>query len=227
MTPGKSIALLGATGLVGGHCLHLLLEDPAFQRVVVASRRPLGPAPRSLAPPGKLEEHVLDFARLAEVEVDEWLRVDAVLCALGTTLRQAGSQQRFREVDLGIPLALARRAVELGVLHFLLVSSVGASASSWFFYNRVKGELEDAVLALPFRSVTIARPSLLLGDRGERRPGEEVGKRLAFLVPGRYKPVEASAVARVLVSAAREDRPGRRIYESEEIRAESQAAGAP
>ena len=98
------------------------------------------------------------------------------------------------------------------------MSAVGASATSRVFYNRVKGELEDALRTLPYNSITIARPSLLIGDREEHRLGEELGKRLGWLAPGRYRPVAASAVALALVLAAREDRPGMQIIESEDIR---------
>jgi uncharacterized protein YbjT (DUF2867 family) len=122
-------------------------------------------------------------------------------------------------VDYHYPLTAARLGQEQGATHFLLVSSLGANARSQVFYSRVKGELESAVLALPYRSVTIVRPSLLLGPRAEHRWGEQIAKRLAFLVPAKYKPVYAHAVAAVLVRAAKEDAPGRRIIESREIRA--------
>jgi uncharacterized protein YbjT (DUF2867 family) len=201
----RSILIAGATGLVGRECLGLVLEDPAFSRVVVIARRPL-----TLAQPSRaLEAHVVDFDRLDEHA--ELFAVDQVLCALGTTIKQAGSQERFRVVDYGYPLALARLGLAHGASHFLLVSALGANARSRIFYSRVKGELEDAVLALPYRSITFARPSLLLGDRIERRLGEEIAKRLAFLVPGRYRPVQARDVAAALVRAAKEDAPGRRL----------------
>ena len=98
------------------------------------------------------------------------------------------------------------------------MSALGANAGSRIFYNRVKGELEDALRALPYRSVTIARPSLLLGPRADFRLGEQVAKRFAFLVPTKYKPVDAHAVAAALVAAAREDARGQRVIESREIR---------
>jgi uncharacterized protein YbjT (DUF2867 family) len=98
------------------------------------------------------------------------------------------------------------------------VSAVGADAHSRIFYNRVKGELEDALRSLGFRSLTILRPSLLLGPRREFRLGEQVAKRFAWLVPGRYRPVDARDVAAALVRAAKEDVPGMRIIESDEIR---------
>jgi uncharacterized protein YbjT (DUF2867 family) len=207
----KSILVLGATGLVGSHCLRLLATDPAFDRVVVLTRRPLPPG--SLV--GTAESHVVDFDDLAAHAA--LFRVDQILCALGTTIRQAGSQDRFRVVDHQYPLEAARLGLAQGATHYLLVSALGANGRSRVFYNRVKGELESAVLALPYRSVTIARPSLLLGPRAEFRMGEQIAKRLAFLVPAKYKPVDAHAVAAALVRAAKADIPGRRIIESREI----------
>lgn len=206
-----SIALLGATGLVGQHCLEQLAADPFFERVVVVARRRFAEA---MAP--RVEGHVLDFADLESHP--GVFAVDQVVCALGTTIRAVGgSQERFREVDFGIPLTAARIARRQGARHFLLVSALGASASSRVFYLRVKGELEDALRTLGFRTVTIVRPSLLLGDRGEFRLGEEVARRFGWLAPRPYRPVQARDVARALVRAAREDAPGLHIIESGDI----------
>lgn len=204
------ILLAGATGLVGGLCLQRLLSDPAFSRVVVLVRRPL----ETTHP--KLEQHVVDFAQLDTVR--PLFKVDKVMCALGTTIKQAGSQERFREVDHDYPLQLARLGLAQGARHFLLVSALGANAKSGVFYNRVKGEVEADIRALGWPQLTIVRPSLLLGERQEFRLGEEVGKRLAFLVPGKYRPVQAGDVAKVLVEAARRDKPGVEVIESDEIR---------
>jgi uncharacterized protein YbjT (DUF2867 family) len=173
----------------------------------------------------KVESHVLDFDNLAAHA--GLFRVDQIICAFGTTIGKVGGyQETFRRVDYGYPLAAAQLGRERGATHFLLVSALGASARSQIFYSRVKGELESAVLALAYRSVTIVRPSLLLGPRADFRLGEQIAKRLAFLVPAKYKPVGAHAVAAVLVRAAKEDAPGRRIIESREIRAlAAEAAG--
>jgi len=205
------IVLAGATGLVGRSCLRLLVAEAACSRVVVLARRPLDP--ESLAP--KVEAHHVDFDRLADHA--PLLRADAVLCALGTTMRVAGTRERFRHVDFDYPLALARHGLAQGARHFLLVSALGADARSRVFYPRVKGELEEAVRRLGYRSLTIARPSFLLGERGEFRLGEQIARRLAFLVPRRFKPVPAAAVAAALVWAALADEPGVRVIESGEM----------
>lgn len=214
-----SILLAGATGLVGRHCLAQLAARPEFSRIVVLARRP-HPDPASLD--AKVRWHVVDFEQLERHAA--LFDVDQVLCALGTTIKQAGSPERFRHVDFEIPLALARLGAAGGARHFLLVSALGADAGSRMFYNRVKGELEDALRALPYRSVSVVRPSLLLGKRAEFRPLERIGAVVGRVVPGRYRPVEASAVAEALVAMARDDAPGWHVMESEEIRALSEGA---
>lgn len=210
-----SVMVVGATGLVGRECLRLLLSDSGFDRVIVVTRRPLSPEVRS----PKLETHVVDFEHLNEY--DELFRVDAILCALGTTIRQAGSRTRFRTVDYEYPLAFAKLGRRVGCKHFLVVSALGANPRSRVFYNRVKGELEDALRTLGYPRLTIVRPSLLLGPRAELRLGEEVAKRvtrwLGPLVPRAFKPVEARAVATTLVRAAQEPGSGVRVIESGEI----------
>jgi len=217
MSLGKSIALFGATGLVGRECLRLLLDDGGFSRVVIFTRRPISVKSNGAADRPALETHVLDFEQIERHAKD--FAVDQIVCALGTTIRKAGSRQEFRKVDFDYPLAIARTALAQDARHFLLVSALGANAGSRLFYNRVKGELEAAILALPFRSHTIVRPSLLLGKRAEFRLGEKIAEWLAFLMPEKYKPVSAAAVAGALVASAREDRAGKRIIESAEIRA--------
>lgn len=207
-----SILLAGATGLTGRHVLELLAADARYERVVVIARRP----PDKPQLPPKVEWHVVDFEKLEKHA--ELLRVDQVICTLGTTIGTAGSRERFRHVDFGIPLKLASLAVARGVRHFLLVSALGADAGSRIFYNRVKGELEDALRTLGFRSVTVLRPSLLTGSRRELRIGERVAQLVGGFVPGRYRPVPARDVARTLVQLAAEDVQGWRIVESEEIR---------
>ena len=213
MNGPRSTVLVGATGLVGAECLKLLLADPAFERVVVLARRPL----EGVRASPKLAAHVVDFDHL-EAHADLFT-AGQLICCLGTTIGQAGSRERFRGVDYGIPMALAKLGAERGVRHFLLVSALGANARSRVFYNRVKGELEEALSALSFRSLSIVRPSLLLGERREFRLGEKVAQRFAFLTPGKYAAIHARDVAAALVRLAKEDAPGRRVVESAEMRA--------
>ncbi|MDB4877597.1 MAG: NAD-dependent epimerase [Gemmatimonadetes bacterium] len=208
----RSVLLLGATGLVGRECLRQLIGDPNVWRIVVLLRRPLDDAPRS----DKMQVEVVNFDALAARR--DLFRVDQIFCALGSTIKQAGSQDAFRRVDFEYPLAAAKLGVEEGARHFLVVTALGASAKSRIFYNRVKGELEDALRTLSYRSVTIVRPSLLLGVRKKFRLSEQIAKRFGWLLPGKYKPIAATAVAAALASAARLDEPGMHIIESDEIR---------
>jgi uncharacterized protein YbjT (DUF2867 family) len=212
---GRSVLLAGATGLVGRECLRLFLADPGVERLVVLTRRALPPALVPAHGAAKLEVYEVAFAQLDRHAT--LMNVHQIVCVLGTTIKQAGTKAAFRAVDFGYPAALARLGAQQGAQHFLLVSALGANTRSRFFYNRVKGELEDAVRAMPYRSITIVRPSLLLGERAEFRLGELIAKRFAFLSPRRYRPVPASRVAAALVRAAAEDAPGVRILESEAL----------
>ena len=207
-----SVSIAGATGLVGGHCVSEFVTRPEFEPVELLVRRPTP----VLASERRAVDRIVDFDQLSENQ--EILRTTHVVSALGTTMRKAGSKEAFRRVDYDYPLALARLALSRGARHFLLVSSVGANAESRFFYTRVKGELEDAILALGFRSVTIVRPSLLVGTREDLRPTESIGRYLMALAPARYRPVHGREVAAALLAAALADHPGATILESEQIR---------
>lgn len=207
--------VVGATGLVGRECVRQLAALGMAQgiaRTIALVRR--------VPPPGTFPPSVdvvaLDFALLAQASAG--LGATHVVCALGTTMKQAGSREAFRTVDHDYVLAVARGALAGGARHFVLVSALGADPASPFFYNRVKGEVEQAVLALGYRGVTILRPSLLLGARGEFRLGEAIAKRFAWLTPASYKPVHARDVAAAAVRAVVEDRPGTRIVHSRELR---------
>src|SRR5690606_11908511 len=141
------------------------------------------------------------------------------ICALGTTIKQAGSQAQFRRVDHDYVLAFARAALAGGVRHVLVVTALGADARSSVFYNRVKGELEEALSELPFSALPIVRPSLLLGRREQTRLGERLAAPLARLLPKSYRGIEAATVARALVRLAREPAAGRRVVLSKELHA--------
>ena len=211
----RTALLAGATGLVGSHCLSQLLSDPAYGRVVAVVRRPL-----PLSDP-KLDTRVVDFDRLAAADLPP---VDDVYCALGTTIRRAGSRDAFRRVDHDYVVALARRAAERGATRFLLVSAIGANPGSPVFYSRVKGETERDVAAVSFDAVHVLRPSFLVGERSERRPRERLMIVLftgvAPLLVGplrRYRPIPAEAVARAMRAVARSGRSGILVYESDRI----------
>ncbi len=208
----RRVLLAGATGLVGRECLSQLAADASVSSVTALVRRP---PDADTVLHRKLHLEQVDFEQLGLYA--RKLAADQVICALGTTLKLAGSREAFRHVDFDYPLALARLARRQGARHFLLVSALGADPGSRVFYSRVKGELEEALRALDYPSLTVVRPSLLLGDRDGFRFGEELAKRFAWAAPRRYAPVQASDVAAVLVEAAREDRPGQRVIESGDI----------
>ena len=207
----------GATGLVGGECLSRLLADARYGRVWALARRPLPEHPRLTTLPA-------DYESLAPLPLE--LEGGDVFCCLGTTIGKAGSAEAFRRVDYDYVLALARRAAERRARTFLLVSSSGANAGSRLLYPRVKGEAERDVAALPFRSVRLLRPSLLLGKRAESRPAEALGRAMAPLLSRlmigplkKYRPIEADVVARAMLRLAAEPTPGVVVIESDELQA--------
>lgn len=215
----RSCLVLGATGLVGGHLLDLLGADAGYGPITALSRRPL-PAGRGA---GRVTEVLCDLGR-PETYADR-AKADDVFCCLGTTIKKAGSKEAFRQVDHDYPLAAARTALAAGADQFLIVTAVGADANSTIFYNRVKGEVEAALSALPFPGgVKILRPSMLLGERGESRPLERAGAVFMRATRGlfagpltRYRAIEAADVARALVTAARRREPGVQIYEGDRL----------
>ena len=203
--------LAGATGLVGGECLRQLLASPRYARVIVVTRRSLDPALRH----DKLREVVVEFAGLGDVKSQ--LRGDHVFCALGTTLRKAGSQQRFREVDHEYPLRLAQLTLRNGARHFSVVSALGASRSSPFFYSRVKGEMEDGLTQMGWPSLAILRPSVIAGERAESRPLERLSEHVLRFARSTWRPVAASDIAAAMIAAALQEPPGVTLIESRQI----------
>lgn len=216
----RTVVLLGATGLVGRELLNLLLDDESISRVIVPTRRPTG---RRAA---NLEEVIVPFDRLTERS--DLFEADQIFCALGTTIKTAGSQEAFRRVDYDYPMIAARLGKKMGVRHYLLVSAIGANAKSRVFYSRVKGELEEALIALAYPSLTIARPAFILGNRDEYRRGEEWAKRFDWLFPPKYKGIQAKTIAKALAESARHAADGVQILESQEMRKRfGQPAAAP
>ena len=214
---GPAVLVAGANGLVGCAVVRRLVAQPWAGSVTALVRRS-GALTAGQAMPGRLRERVIDFDRLDAPETQSAFAADIVICALGTTIRRAGSEAAFRRVDVEYPAALARRAFAAGAHHFLLVSALGADARSGVFYNRCKGEVEAEILAIGFLSVTVVRPSLLLGKRAEFRLGERIAQDLSraigWMVPRAWRPVPADSVAAALVMAARVDAPGVRVLEN-------------
>lgn len=213
----QNALIAGATGLVGKHLLFVLLNSNEYHKVYVLTRRPL----EKRHP--KLEEVLMDFDRLSEQQLPA---VDDVFCCLGTTMKKAGSKEAFRKVDFLYPYTLAQNALEQGAKQYMLVSAMGANRRSFFFYKRVKGEVEEGISKLSgYKTIGIFRPSLLLGEREEKRTGEAVAKKLMrFIKPlmvgplRKYRGIHARTVANGMLKVAQQPSRGVQLYESEEIK---------
>jgi uncharacterized protein YbjT (DUF2867 family) len=215
-TPPRRIALAGASGLVGRALLAQALSVPSDDRLHLVVRRRI----EGIEAAPRVTQQPVDFAALPALPP-----LDEAWCALGTTIRQARSEAAFRAVDFDAVLAFARAAKQAGATRFAVVSALGADPTSRVFYNRVKGEMEQAVADLGFATVVIARPSLLIGDREALGQPPRFGERLARaataplarLIPVRVRPIAAEAVARGMLAAMRQPGQGVRIIESAEL----------
>ncbi|EJY1763475.1 NAD-dependent epimerase/dehydratase family protein [Klebsiella oxytoca] len=189
----SQVLITGATGLVGGHLLRMLLNAPGVQSVAAPTRRPLADIS------GVFNPHDPQLTDALAQVVDP---IDIVFCCLGTTRREAGSKEAFVHADYTLVIDTALVGKKLGAQHMLVVSAMGANAHSPFFYNRVKGEMEEALIAQQWPRLTIARPSMLIGEREKKRAGETLFAPLFNLLPGNLKSIEARDVASALLAEA-------------------------
>lgn len=207
------LIIVGASGLVGSHVLNLALRDSRVSKVTVLVRREL-----SQDDP-KLNVEIVDFDHLPEQA--SWWKADAVICTLGTTIKAAGSKQAFRRVDLEYPLLVAKMARDHGTGAYVLNSAMGANSHSNFFYNQVKGELEDRLTSMNFKSLTLVRPGLIGGERTDVRLGEEMAKIvMKFLEPILPKSLRINhpaQIAKVILEAALAQEKGVKIISSKEL----------
>ena len=199
------VALFGSTGLIGKNVLKLLVRLPQVDRVYCPVRRVPEPAETGiLEGAAKIDFEVVNFEHVDTLR-EKFAGLDAAICCLGTTIKQAGSKPAQEKIDVRLPLSLAAVAKKAGVRHFLCVSAQGANTHSPFFYNRLKGMLEEGLTMMNFEALTLVRPSLLLGKHKDKRFGEELmqkifGRHLAIL-PARIRPVFAESVATHLVAS--------------------------
>jgi uncharacterized protein YbjT (DUF2867 family) len=211
----KVALVAGSTGLIGGQLVELLLAANYYEKVIALSRKPFE------LKHSRLVNLVVDFNRLADYS--NQLKADDVFCCLGSTMKQAKSKEAFRRIDLEYPVAIAKITKVNGAENFLLVSALGASKNSGLFYNKVKGETEEEIAAVGFKSMHILQPSLLVGPRKEHRSGEEAAKvfykYLGFLIPEKYKSIESIKVARAMIAFAKQQQYGTFIHESKELQA--------
>jgi uncharacterized protein YbjT (DUF2867 family) len=199
----KKALILGATGLVGSELLQQLLNDDYFSQVVVLTRRSIG-----ITHP-KLKEEIIDFDK-----PESWqdkVKGDVLFSAFGTTIKTAGSKAAQWKIDYTYQYQMAMAARTNGVPAMVLVSSAGASPNSRIFYSRMKGELDRDIKALGFERFTILKPSILAGNRKEKRAGESVGLvlgKLIGIIPYliRYRAIPASVVAKAMVNASKSDK---------------------
>ena len=199
------VALFGSTGLIGKNVLKLLVRLDQVERVFCPVRSvPALSEYGILEGAAKVDFEVVDFEHVDTLR-EKFAGLDAAICGLGTTIKQAGSKPAQEKIDVRLPLSLAAVAKKAGVRHFLCVSAQGANTHSPFFYNRLKGMLEEGLTMMNFEALTLVRPSLLLGKHKDKRFGEELmqkifGRHLAIL-PARIRPVFAESVAAHLVAS--------------------------
>ncbi|HDT5148584.1 TPA: NAD(P)H-binding protein [Klebsiella michiganensis] len=213
----SQVLLTGATGLVGGHLLRMLLNAPDIKSIAAPTRRPLTDIS------GVFNPHDPQLTDALAQVVDP---VDIVFCCLGTTRREAGSKEAFVHADYTLVIDTALVGKKLGAQHMLVVSAMGANAHSPFFYNRVKGEMEEALIAQQWPRLTIARPSMLVGEREKKRAGETLLAPLFSLLPGNLKSIDARDVASALLAEALSPaQEGVRILSSSQLRERAARSG--
>lgn len=213
---GKTALIAGATGLVGNELLHFLLNATEYEKVIAIVRRPL-----ELSHP-KLVETIVDFDQLEKFR--ENFIADDVFCCLGTTIKKAKTKEAMWKIDVEYPVEVARLASEQGASKLLLISSMNANSNSSVWYSKMKGMLEEEISKIPFETIAIFRPSLLLGDRKEFRLGEKIAAatitKTSFLFKGplkKYKAIQAKTVASTMYKKAQETKPGISIYENQNL----------
>ncbi len=219
---GRTAIVAGGSGLVGKELIKQLLNDPDYDRIIALVRKKMDLEQANGQ--AKLEQRVIDFAKLSESLKSSEFAHAHVFCTLGTTIKKAGSKQQFRRVDRDYPLMLAEVASKGQADSFAIVTAMGADRTSSFFYNQVKGEVEDKLRGMRLRALHLLRPSLILGNRGEFRLGEKLGgivsRAIAPLMTGRlrkYRPIHARTIATGLIRAAKSGKTGVQVLSSDRI----------
>lgn len=212
----KTAIILGSTGLTGSHLLDLLLKSDAYDRVISFVRK------SSKISHLKLTEYVIDFDNPDSYK--DLVKGDDLFCCLGTTINKAGSQEAFEKIDLHYPIRFAQMGKTNGVKQYLIITALGANSQSSNFYMRTKGKCEEELKKTAIPSVSVFRPSLLLGNRKEFRLGERLGayamRFLGLFMLGKlrkYRAVESNQVALAMFNVAQDNKTGFQVYESDLI----------
>jgi uncharacterized protein YbjT (DUF2867 family) len=211
----KTAVLLGATGMVGTALLNQLIADQEYAKIIAIVRKPLK------IEHSKIEQQVIDFDKPESYR--DLVKGDVLFSSFGTTKKKAGSKENQYKIDFTYQYEIAEAGAANGIKNYVLVSSAGADSNSSIFYSRIKGELDQAVRNLNFDHVTILRPSMLDGDRNEKRTGEQIGlKIMNVLLPWlpyfkKYRPIHAAIVAKAMLNSAGLAKDKYRIYELEQI----------
>ena len=208
MTTNKTAWVAGATGLIGGHLIRQLCDHPHIAQVVTFVRG---------KPQGKHFEHPkvhIHPCHFDQLEAPMNAAPHLLFCALGTTKRKTPDPMQYRRIDVEYPIAFGRLGKESGASSYAVVSAHGASARSLSTYLRLKGEMENATSGLGFDSVIIARPGLLLGDRGEFRLGEKLAEGVTRFLPGNYRAIQAHDVAAAMIAASNQAQSGIQVLSS-------------
>lgn len=212
---GKSALVFGSTGLVGAYLLEELLQNNKYTSIKLFVRKETG-----LKHP-RIEEYLIDFSELNQKK--EQIKGTDVFICLGTTLKKAGSIKKMEQIDHYLPVEIGKIALSNGAKNIAVVSSIGANQNAKNYYLRIKGEMEADILKLPYQNICIARPSLLLGERKEKRTAEIISKyimkSLGFLFVGKirkYRAIQGKTVARAMIQALIENK-GEMILESDRL----------
>lgn len=211
----KTAILLGASGLVGSALLKQLIDDPEYIRIITIVRKPF-----KINHP-KIKQMVVDFNKPESFK--DHIKGDVLFSTFGTTIKKAGSKKNQYKIDFTYQYEIAKAASENGVKHYVLVSSAGADPKSIIFYSKIKGELDQEVRHLNFDHISILRPSMLDGDRIEKRSGEQIGlKIMNALLPWlpffkKYRPIKDSIVASAMINVVNSNNNKYKIYELEQI----------
>ncbi len=212
---GKTAIILGATGLTGGLLLKKLLDDVRYDQINIFSRKSI-----DFKHP-KIKEYLGDILDLSSFEND--FKADEVFCCIGTTAKKTVDKNLYKRIDIGIPVTATKLCKKNKIDTFIVMSSLGANSKSKVFYNRIKGEMEEAVLKEGVLNTYILRPSIILGDRNENRMGEDIGKVMMqsfrFLLIGKlrkYRAIEAGKIAKTMITLTN-SKPKVQIIESDQI----------